>query len=241
MDDPAPFFKRPRRRNPRPQRRRNPGLRIPPPARRIVLHRCRQRHRQTQSRGRNRALGTRRRRPSHRRWLRQPPRPHRPETPLRTRLRTHHPPPPQLRPLELWRGRMVRPEPCPERRFGSMRARRLSKPSAVTRPAATSSQSPVSTSALSLPVPLTTSMKNDAPRWRRNSKTWIAPSLRPRVAPPWSLEEWRGIIHSASSRAKKVTGATLVAMTRRLPWAESSSVAVWLVRRPQPTAPVRQS
>ena len=58
-----------------------------------------------------------------------------------------------------------------ERRLGSISERRLSKPSAVTRPAATSSHSAVSTSAFSLPVPRTMSAKNDAPRWRRNSST----------------------------------------------------------------------
>src|SRR5208337_966793 len=38
----------------------------------------------------------------------------------------------------LWRGRALRPFPWPARRLGSMRARRLSKPSAVKSPAATS-------------------------------------------------------------------------------------------------------
>ncbi len=48
------------------------------------------------------------------------------------------------------RGRTVRARPVlvPARRLGSIRARRLSKPSAVTNPAVTSSQRAVSTSDL---------------------------------------------------------------------------------------------
>ncbi len=44
----------------------------------------------------------------------------------------------------------LRPLPCPARRRGSISARRLSKPSAVSRPAATNSQSAVSTSDFNL-------------------------------------------------------------------------------------------
>ena len=73
----------------------------------------------------------------------------------------------------------VRPLPCPARRLGSMRERRLSKPSAVTIPPATNSHSAVSTSDFNLPVPRTMSAKNEAPRWRRNSSTCRAASLRP--------------------------------------------------------------
>ncbi len=51
----------------------------------------------------------------------------------------------------LCRGRDVRPLPCPARRLGSISERRLSKPSAVISPPATSSHSAVSISAFSLP------------------------------------------------------------------------------------------
>ena len=63
----------------------------------------------------------------------------------------------------LCRGRVLRPLPCPARRLGSISERRLSKPSAVTTPAATSSQSAVSISAFSFPVPRTISAKKDGP------------------------------------------------------------------------------
>ena len=63
-------------------------------------------------------------------------------------------------------GRDVRP-PSSALRFGSISDRRLSKPSAVTNPPATNSQSAVSTSDFNLLVPRTISVKKDAPRWRR--------------------------------------------------------------------------
>ena len=63
----------------------------------------------------------------------------------------------------------VRPVPWPARRLGSISARRLSKPSAVSIPAVTSSHRAVSTSALSLPVPRTMSGKKEAPRCCRNA------------------------------------------------------------------------
>ena len=137
----------------------------------------------------------------------------------------------------LCRGRRARPLTF---RRGAMSVRRLSKPSAVTTPAATSSHRAVSTSALSLPVPRTISAKKDAPRCLRNSNTCRAPSLKPRASGR-SANGSCGDIQSASSRTKNVIGATLVGMTRRLPELESSSVAGCGDSRPQPTAPVRHS
>ncbi len=72
------------------------------------------------------------------------------------------------------------PSPGPSRRLGLISERRLSKPSAVTIPAATNSHSAVSISAFSLPVPRTMSAKNDAPRRRKNSSTARALSLSTR-------------------------------------------------------------
>ena len=135
-------------------------------------------------------------------------------------------------------GRAVRPWPCPARRLGSISERRLSKPSAVTIPAATNSHKAVSTSDFSLPVPRTISAKRQAPRCRSQSTTWRAPWLSP-IASALS-GACRGDIQSASSRTKNVIGATLVGMTRRLPEAESSRVAGCGDSRPHPTAPVRQ-
>jgi len=64
---------------------------------------------------------------------------------------------------------------CPARRLGSMSERRLSNPSAVTRPAATSSHRAVSISAFNFPLPRTMSAKKDAPRCRRKLSTNCAP------------------------------------------------------------------
>ena len=66
---------------------------------------------------------------------------------------------------------------------------------------------------------------------------WLSRALRGLLG----VRAMRGCIQSDSSRTKKVMGATLVGITRRLPSAESSSVAGCGDRRPQPTAPVRQS
>ena len=56
------------------------------------------------------------------------------------------------------------PRPSPRRRFGSISARRFSKPSAVTRPPAVSSHSASSTSLGRRRVARTRSAKNEAPR-----------------------------------------------------------------------------
>ena len=63
------------------------------------------------------------------------------------------------------------PLPSPRRRLGSTRARRFSKPSAVTRPAATSSHNASSTSLASRPVARARSAKNDAPRLLSSAST----------------------------------------------------------------------
>jgi len=104
----------------------------------------------------------------------------------------------------------------------------ITNPSAVTNPAATSSHKAVSISAFSLPLPRTMSAKKEAPRCRKKSRTSCALWLSPR--PVFSASEIgcslsrrfcetcgfsRGIIQSASSRTKKVIGATLVGITRR--------------------------
>src|SRR6185437_5283468 len=144
----------------------------------------------------------------------------------------------------LWRGRLLLPLPCPARRLGSIRARRLSKPSAVTRPAATSSHKAVSISAFSLLVPRTISAKNDAPRECRKLSTSRAPAPSPRTscsAPRCADLMLGSAIHSASSRTKNVMGATLVGTTLRPPPEESSSIAGCGVSLPHPIAPVRHS
>ena len=79
----------------------------------------------------------------------------------------------------LSRGRKVRPLPWPDRRLGSISARRLSKPSAVIMPAATSSQRSASTSDFSFRVPRTMSAKNNAPRLTSRSRTSFALRLNP--------------------------------------------------------------
>ena len=73
----------------------------------------------------------------------------------------------------LSRGRTVRPLPWPDRRLGSISARRLSKPSAVIMPAATSSQRSASTSDFSFRVPRTMSAKNNAPRLREQFENFF--------------------------------------------------------------------
>ena len=74
------------------------------------------------------------------------------------------------------------PSPLPDALFGVTSARRFSNPSAVTRPAATSSHSPVSISALSRPVARTMSGKNSAPRCFKSSSTSCATGLKNEVA-----------------------------------------------------------
>ena len=78
------------------------------------------------------------------------------------------------------RGRALRPFPSPRLRFGSTSERRFSKPSAVTNPAATSSQSPSSTSLDSRPVARVRSGKNDAPCCRNAPSTSRA-AMRKRI------------------------------------------------------------
>ena len=140
----------------------------------------------------------------------------------------------------LCRGRGVRPLPCPARRLGSISERRLSKPSAVTSPAATSSQSPVSTSAFSL-----SGAAHNVCEERCSALTQVirTPARATGLSPP-SIARCAvlGVIQSASSRTKNVMGATLVGITRRRPFpSEASRVAGCGDKRPQPTAPVRQS
>ena len=65
------------------------------------------------------------------------------------------------------------------RRFGSISARRFSKPSAVTSPAAASSHSPSSTALVNCLVSFTTSDRKDAPRRVSDSRTCRAASERP--------------------------------------------------------------
>src|SRR6185437_11175389 len=95
-------------------------------------------------------------------------------------------------------------------------------------------------SAFSFPVPRTTSEKKDAPRDFRNANISLAAGLRLRSTPSCSCPRIEDI-QSDSSRRKKVTGATLVGTTRRLPLPLLSSVAGCGESLPQATAPVRQS
>src|SRR5262249_52266811 len=128
----------------------------------------------------------------------------------------------EQRPVEC-RGRISLGAPGTVLRSGLISARKFWKPSAVTSPAATSSQRAVSTSAFSLPVARTISAKNEAPRWRRKSATTRAFSVtRSSAATSSGL---RGRIQSESSRTKNVIGATLVGTTLRFPLPTSSSVA----------------
>ena len=113
--------------------------------------------------------------------------------------------------------------PVPARRFGSINERRLSKPSAVTTPAATSSQSAVSISAFNFSVPRTMSAKNDAPAMAQKVEHLPRPfaqSARVRIGSCGLC----GDIQSASSRTKNVIGATLVGITLRFLCGPSTSL-----------------
>ena len=131
----------------------------------------------------------------------------------------------------------MRPRPSPRRRFGSISARRFSKPSAVTRPAATSSHSASSTSLASRPVARTRSAKNDAPRCCELLPGPRAPDAtairRAASAAPSSS-------HSASSRRKSEIGATRVGRTRRALVVVVSNAGCG-ESRPHITSPERQS
>ena len=131
-----------------------------------------------------------------------------------------------------WRGRACRPRPSPRRRLGSIRARRLSKPSPVTSPAATSSHNASSTSLARRPVARARSAKNDAPRrrerfqhLRRAPESVGAPSRPAASSQP------------ASSRRNNASGATRVGRTCR--GASSLSNAGCGDSRPHITSPAR--
>ena len=111
------------------------------------------------------------------------------------------------RPVEC-RGRCARPRPSPARRLGSIKARRLSTPFAVTKPAATSSQSAVSISDFNRRVPRTRSAKNEAPCARKNSSVSTATGLKCAGISARTPRSWEAT-QSASSRTKKAIGETL--------------------------------
>ena len=125
--------------------------------------------------------------------------------------------------------------PSPRRRFGSIRARRFSKPSAVTSPAAASSQSASSTWLVSCPVALTNSGRNEAPRRSSASAISRADCDNPFF---WGGESRS---HDASSRRNIATGATRVGRMRRfLRLASSSNKDGCGDKRPHITSPDRQ-
>jgi len=136
-----------------------------------------------------------------------------------------------------WRGRALRPRPSPRRRLGSSSERRFSNPSAVTRPAATSSHSASSISLASRPVARVRSAKKHAPR------DSSAASVSRAACESASRAEGGGPAssHRASSRRKMARGATRVGRMPLRRSVSSRSNAGCGETRPHVTSPEKQS
>ena len=105
-------------------------------------------------------------------------------------------------------GHFVRGLPlCDSGRLGSISARKFSKPSAVTNPAVTSSQSPSSTSLARRLVARTRSLKNDAPRPFSAARTSRAACERRDSESGSAVLMDPASNHSAFSRGNKLRSA----------------------------------